>query len=226
MKVETILFDMDGVLVDVSNSYRMAIKKTADFFTSKNVNFSEISDFKQKGGYNNDWKLTKDLILAHGFNVELDQVIDKFQEYYLGENYNGLMINEKWLLRIDILRAISQKYKTGIVTGRPKIEAEHVLHRFSVQHFFRELIAMEDTPPGRGKPAPDGILQILKRLNTNSAVYIGDTVDDMKAARAANIIPVGIVFDEENKEAVKNHLLKNGASLILDDVNQIMEIFE
>ncbi len=226
MKIDTILFDMDGVLVDVSQSYRMAIKKTSEFFTDQKVNFSEIADFKQRGGYNNDWKLTKDLIRTRGFMVDLTNVINKFQEYYLGKNFNGLIMNEKWLMKQEILQTITRKYKTGIVTGRPRIEAEHVMERFSVRPFFDSLVAMEDTPPGRGKPAPDGILQILKTLSTNSAIYLGDTVDDIKAACAAHIIPVGVLCDDGNKEVVKDRLQQSGATLVIDDVNQIMEILE
>ncbi|MBD3287631.1 TIGR01548 family HAD-type hydrolase [candidate division KSB1 bacterium] len=225
MKVDAVLFDMDGVLVDVSRSYRLAIKETAEFFTGQEVNFSEISAFKQKGGYNNDWKLTEDLVRSRGIEISSKDVIDKFQSYYLGNNFDGFLLNEQWLIKPDILEKISSNYKTGIVTGRPRTEAEFVLRRFSVQAHFNALVAMEDTPPERGKPAPDGIFKIMKELNINSAVYLGDTVDDIRAALSAKITPVGVLNDDSSIET-KNKLYKSGASLIIDDVNRILEILK
>jgi len=63
-----IVFDMDGVLVDVSKSYRDAVRQTVRlFFTGAKgsdalpdplCRLSDIADVKQSGGLNNDWELT------------------------------------------------------------------------------------------------------------------------------------------------------------------------
>src|SRR3989338_2424146 len=50
-----LIFDIDGVLVDVSKSYRAAIKQTVEHFTGKEITLEEIQALKNKGGYNNDW---------------------------------------------------------------------------------------------------------------------------------------------------------------------------
>ena len=63
-----IVFDMDGVLIDVSGSYREAVRKTARLFLAGAKNFDKLPDplfsleellrLKQTGGLNNDWELT------------------------------------------------------------------------------------------------------------------------------------------------------------------------
>ena len=63
-----IVFDMDGVLVDVSGSYRETVRKTARLFFAGAKGFDELPDplfpltdlaeLKQTGGLNNDWDLT------------------------------------------------------------------------------------------------------------------------------------------------------------------------
>ncbi len=63
-----IVFDMDGVLIDVSASYREAVRKTARLFLAGTANFDKLPDplfspeellrLKQTGGLNNDWELT------------------------------------------------------------------------------------------------------------------------------------------------------------------------
>ena len=61
--VDCLIFDMDGVLVDVSQSYRTAILETAGHFGVK-ITGDDVSAAKAKGDANNDWKLTHALISA------------------------------------------------------------------------------------------------------------------------------------------------------------------
>jgi HAD superfamily hydrolase (TIGR01548 family) len=68
MKKNLIVFDMDGVLVDVSGSYRDTVRRTAHLFFQgarawKNLpdplfSLTDLSRVKQSGGLNNDWDLT------------------------------------------------------------------------------------------------------------------------------------------------------------------------
>jgi HAD superfamily hydrolase (TIGR01548 family) len=67
-----IVFDMDGVLIDVSNSYRETVRKTARLFFDGATGFEQMPDplfpltdiarLKQTGGLNNDWDLTAQAI--------------------------------------------------------------------------------------------------------------------------------------------------------------------
>ncbi len=224
MEIEAILFDMDGVLVDVSQSYHYAIKKTAEFFTREEIPFSEIYLFKNKGGYNNDWDCTHAIISAHGKDVHLWEVFDKFQELYLGKNFDGFILNETWLMKQRILDSLSHRYQLGIVTGRPRCEAEFVLHKFGNDQYFSTLITLEDTPPGKRKPEPFGILLALQNLKTDKALYLGDSIDDMKAASLAKITPIGVLHSE-SQNAKQIDLLKTwGAQAILNSVNDLDEI--
>ena len=71
--MDVLIFDMDGVLVDVSGSYRKTIQKTVSLYLAFCFGFSEgketkvteeeISLFKAAGGFNNDWDLTSGLLL-------------------------------------------------------------------------------------------------------------------------------------------------------------------
>ena len=67
-----IVFDMDGVIVDVSGSYREAVRQTARLFfkgvASENrlpeplFSLPDLASVKQAGGLNNDWELTYSVI--------------------------------------------------------------------------------------------------------------------------------------------------------------------
>ncbi|MDX9802005.1 MAG: HAD hydrolase-like protein [Spirochaetia bacterium] len=63
-----IIFDMDGVLIDVSNSYRDTVRKAVSIFLnpcagsgmlkSPLFELADLAFLKQSGGLNNDWDLT------------------------------------------------------------------------------------------------------------------------------------------------------------------------
>lgn len=226
LPIQGVLFDMDGVLVDVSRSYRFAIQKTVASFTGQEVDPSEIEHLKNKGGYNNDWILTKTLLQTRGIDVPLETIINKFQEFYLGNNFDGFIQNETWLLNKDTVDELSRRYKLGVVTGRPRQEAQFALNQSGLEKYFEVLIAMEDTEPDRGKPFPDGLLLAKEKLGVNRAVYLGDTLDDMKAATAAGVIPIGVLNEDQDKQTRTELLKQYGAQHVLPSVNSILEVLK
>ena len=71
--MDILIFDMDGVLIDVSRSYRETIQRTVQIYLGTCLGFEDktkglvtkedISLFKSAGGFNNDWDLTSALLL-------------------------------------------------------------------------------------------------------------------------------------------------------------------
>lgn len=73
-QVDTLVFDIDGVLIDVRDSFRKAICQTVQFYFKEILRFQgsqnlinpeEIEYFKMAGGFNNDWDLTSAVVLFY-----------------------------------------------------------------------------------------------------------------------------------------------------------------
>jgi HAD superfamily phosphatase len=217
-----LLFDMDGVLVDVSESYRKAVIETVKYFTNVHVTAGEIQTLKEKGDYNNDWDLSEALIIHYGMNIEKRKIITKFNSLYLGmDRTKGFIDNENWILSGDTLKRICRGNILGIVTGKPRAEAEYVLAKNSAAEYFDVVITMEDCPEGRGKPDPYGINLALERLGKRKAIYFGDSIDDMKAARCAGIQVMGVLPPDSKSDKLPALLRENGTKTILHDINDI-----
>ncbi|WP_226480712.1 TIGR01548 family HAD-type hydrolase [Natrinema amylolyticum] len=58
MNADAVILDIDGVLVDVADSYRRAIVESVDAVYDRTIRKDDIQEFKDAGGFNNDWELT------------------------------------------------------------------------------------------------------------------------------------------------------------------------
>ena len=82
---------------------------------------------------------------------------------------------------------------------------------------------MEDVPKGYHKPDPWGLNHILRSIPCKKAFYLGDTPDDMTAANKASVSGIGILPPQDKSQYLKDMLKKQGAVLILDNVNNFVQ---
>jgi HAD superfamily phosphatase len=219
-----LIFDMDGVLVDVTESYRETIAQTVKHFTGVDLTREEIQDYKNQGGWNDDWKLTHHLITAAGQEIPFETARDYFQSIFLGNGEGGLILREEWVARPGVLEELNRQFRFAVFTGRPKVEAELTLHRFAGGVVFHPVIGMYDVE--NRKPHPEGLLRILKSDPGRKVYYVGDTVDDARCARAAHIPFIGIAAPSNPRYIDLVFLFQEeGAFAIIDDINVLPEVF-
>ena len=232
-----LIFDMDGVLVDVTASYRETIRETVRQFTGISITHKEIQASKNRGGSNNDWELSLELIRERGVSPSREEVVAAFQRVYLGKdpstfaqggerqpNRNtGLISRERWLPREQLLERLALRFHLALFTGRERWEAQFTLSKFAPGILFDPLVGMEDVE--FEKPHPEGILKILDRLKPEETFYVGDVMDDCLAARAASVPFIGVV-SSDNPLAVELEALfrEQGAMAVVADINELEQV--
>lgn len=221
-----IVFDMDGVLLDVGESYRLAVKKTFEYFSGQELPLARIQESKNLGGLNNDWDLTEHLLLQENIAIDKNLIIEKFQELYFGQNGEGFIKNEELLICRNILRSLAKNHQLAIFTGRPRKEALFSLEYFGIRNLFSEIITMDDLDSDLQKPNPYGIFLIMNKLKPGNTFYLGDTIDDVKAATAAKVSPVGVLPPQDKTGNLKKLLKSHGAVVVLNNVNDIIKLRE
>jgi len=222
---EVLVFDMDGVLVEVSESYREAIRETVRHFTGGDVSHDEIQDFKDAGGWNNDWLLSHRLIKDRGGSVEYADVVAYFNQIFLGENNDGLIRREKWMPKDGLLERLGERTTLAIFTGRAKYEADATLGRYARNIEFRPIITDESV--ANPKPAPDGLHLIQQQHPGKSIWYFGDTVDDARSAQSAGVpfIGVSMLHNPRHRE-ISDSLRECGAFTVIADINELDSLLE
>ncbi|MDR1460750.1 MAG: HAD family hydrolase [Campylobacteraceae bacterium] len=186
----TILFDMDGTLIDstpaILESFDAAFKKM-------NVKFSDFEKITSLIGY------PLDLMFA-----KLGVKMDKTDEFVVAYKAHYKTVATKKTVLIDgtkeAVKIASTFANIGIVTTKTSLYTKEILKYFELLEFFKVVVGREDVK--NPKPHPEPILRALSLLNDNTknAWIIGDTILDLMAARDAKINSVGVLCGYGKKD--------------------------
>jgi|YelNatPaOPRAMG01_1025707.scaffolds.fasta_scaffold92248_2 phosphoglycolate phosphatase-like HAD superfamily hydrolase len=116
--MDILIFDMDGVLIDVSGSYRKTIKKSVQIYLQSCLGFylkgknpitnEEISLFKSVGGFNNDWDLTSGILL-YLFSISGLPPLKKKKPFSLIEEISSFLQEETSKFQLNSVNLFKRK---------------------------------------------------------------------------------------------------------------------
>ncbi|MEG4915651.1 MULTISPECIES: TIGR01548 family HAD-type hydrolase [unclassified Microcoleus] len=246
-----LVFDIDGVVRDVSGSYRRAIADAVEHFTAGafRPNSLDIDSLKSEGVWNNDWQASFELVCRYFEGIgrsrnelalNYDELVAFFQSRYRGpdeKNWTGYICDEPLLLSPAYLENLTGGGVVwGFFSGAMRDEAAYVLSgKLSLNSPV--LVAMEDAP---GKPDPAGLFAAIEQLETLHGleenlpvIYAGDTVADIytvvKAREVqpnrvwlgAGILPPHVLDDAGRCEAYAAGLENAGAAAVFRNVEEL-----
>jgi len=175
--IKAVIFDIDGVLLD-----------------SMEANIAFFQDLLQSAGYRKPSRK----IIKENFHLTMIEMIKALlpraseKEILRAWNMGKTTDRKKYreLSKIpdrsaETIRKLSRKYRLGIVTGRIRAGVDSFFDVCKTRKYFSAVACFEDYE----KPKPDAepLLCALKKLGTKpeEAVYVGDAIIDMQAAKAA-----------------------------------------
>lgn len=216
-----IIFDVDGVLVDVSESFLRTVIDTVKYFTGVRVTHAQIHEWKNRAGYNDDWKLSHVWVNSLGAKHSYKKVKQKFLEIFWGtKGRPGNVRGERWLLSRAVLGRLKKRAELALFTGRVKRELNHTLDGLGLRGYFTKIVTVENVE--KPKPDPEGLLLILGKRDSARALYVGDNVDDGRAAKKAKIPFVGLLpYRSHARKFRLKKLQKLGAVAVLGNVREL-----
>lgn len=133
-----------------------------------------------------------------------------WQDARLSRPYPGVIPN---------LEALST-FTLGVVTTKESRQAEIVLQRLTLMHFFRHIQGA--TPGLRTKPAPDAIIAALTALHCtpSHALMVGDTSADILAGKAAGTMTCAVTYGFGTREA----LLQCAPDFVIGSFGELLDL--
>jgi pyrophosphatase PpaX len=192
--INTLLFDLDGTLLD---SFMVHLEVFKTTFARFGIQLTEESFLNN---YSPNWYKTYD---ALGLRKEdwaaADSLWLKEAEKRTANLFSG--VNET-------LIKLNQTYTLGLVTSGSKSRVVRDLKATSIAHIFKTIVTGDDIKIP--KPSPEGLELALRNLNKHAdeAVYIGDSSADCEMAKAAGVYFIGVKseFDSLNPAHPDYHI--------------------
>jgi len=190
MKLKAVLFDFDGTIIDLNFKYeesRMAI-----FEVLKGLGFN-ISFFTLRDTAQTILEKVERQIIEKSMNVKLSDIKNKI--WLIIDEFEIQAVNSSELLKEtkSILDFLSEKeVKKGLVTNSGRKAVQLALIKHGLENSFDVIITRDEVD--KLKPFGDGIKLALRVIDvqTENALYVGDSINDVLAAKDANVYSIAI----------------------------------
>lgn len=184
--IKTVIFDMDGVIVDTEpvHSYayfqhfaELDIDVSADMFTSFMGNSTR-----------NTFQKLKELFPIDG---EVEDLIQRKRTLF-----NDAFDSKEDLFLLDgVEKLIQDLHRNGmqliLASSAAKVTIDRVFRRFNLHQYFTHIVSGEDFPNSKPHPAIFEHAASLSIASKENCIVIEDSTNGVKAAKAAGIFCVG-----------------------------------
>jgi len=186
--VKSIIFDLDGVLVDSIDTWYAVFNIAMKSFGNKKIS---IDEFKK-----NVWGVDAQKVFPHYFknNTDKHEVLNVYNEYF-GKELTKTFIFPESLSVLKILK--ENKVKIAIASNSTSKIVSMVITHTELKQYI-DLVLSADMF-SKGKPDPEMLLAAIEHFDVkkDETIYVGDTSNDVEAGKSAGLFTVGIGIDAD-----------------------------
>lgn len=212
MKYTTIIFDLDGTLLDTLDDLADSVNSVMNSEGFPARTRDEVRSFVGEG-----YRLLIKRALPESTD---DDEIDRCTEIFRTEYFKNIANKTKPYDGIEGL--LNELRKMGIKIGVVSNKMDEAVKE-ACRFYFGNIIdaAVGDNPERNKKPAPDNVYEVLKQLNSDkqNTLFVGDSNIDVKTAKNAELVCVGVTWGFRSKEV----LIKEGADYIIDKPCELLK---
>lgn len=218
MRYKAVLFDVDGTLLDTAPDIITACNHTLEKYGYRKVD-EKILRTKVTAGMRQMLKLGVPEEKQKSSGIET-YMRDEFASYYK----DNICLHTRAFSGIpELIEALSENsIKSAVITNKYYDMAKKVLSKFPFADNFSLILGCDSLT--HSKPHPEPILKALKLLNVepSEALYVGDHLNDIKAAAAAECDSAAVLWGYGTGECIDVKLWN--ATYCVKDVNELKKL--
>lgn len=209
---DTILFDLDGTLLDTLADLNAAVNHALALFDFPRTTQEDTRRFVGNGA-----ERLMERSLPAGIDRNSPVFYDCMRAFKAHYTRNRFVKTRPYPGILTVLDGlVARGIRLAVISNKPD-EATVALTR----HFFGERIgaALGASPDRPKKPAPDMVEAVLERLEATKAgaVFVGDSETDVLTARNAGLPFVGVLWGFRTRE----ELLAAGAEIVAEHPDEL-----
>ncbi|WP_026802756.1 HAD family hydrolase [Aliarcobacter lanthieri] len=215
MEKNTVIFDLDGTLLDSIEDIAVSMNKVLE---SLNLPTHNIKDYKYFVGSGVDILVENAL---GKFSKEIkDEAIKRFKLEYDGKLHSKTIPYEGIYELLDEFKKLN--YNLAVLSNKPHEFTVSYVNHFFKDYGFKEVHGQKDNVPK--KPNPQAAIEIAKSLNVpcEKVFFIGDTKVDMQTAKSANMLAIGVLWGFRDEQELREF----GADFIVKTPMEILNIIK
>ncbi|MBU5317260.1 HAD family phosphatase [Clostridium bornimense] len=199
MKVELVIFDMDGLMFDTEKVAKRAWKETGDKFQYK----FEGEIFDRFLG-RNIVAVRNEIIETYGEECPVDEIIKevKYLENKIVDD-EGLVVKEGLYDLLEHLKGIN--VKLAVATSSKRERATKLLTLAKIENEFDYIICGDEVT--KSKPDPEIFLKVAEKLNCKpeNCIVMEDSRQGIQAAKSAGMNPIMVpdLLDADEETAAR-----------------------
>src|SRR5258708_12884142 len=140
IRPDILIFDVDGVLVDVRDTYWRSAIETILRLTGKRVTHAELNHWKGQPGNNDDWQMVANWATALGRPTSYAEARDAFGEFYWGTDLKpGNVSREKIIVTAAQIARWAARVELNLFTGRNRREFKYTLSKRPGPTYFQQM---------------------------------------------------------------------------------------
>ena len=215
MKFNSVVFDLDGTLLDTLGDLRDSVNFALEKNGLPNRTTEEIRSFVGNG-----IRLLIERSVPKNASIEIiDKCFSEFKEYYkehsaiLTKPYDGI---------IDLMKELKSKgIKIAVVSNKADFAVKTLM-----EDYFKGLYdcAYGERVGVPRKPAPDSVFGAISEMGAEieNTVYIGDSEVDVETSKNANLPCIAVTWGFRDKEVLESL----NPEYIVDSPSDILRIIE
>ncbi len=191
-----VLFDLDGTLVDSAPDIVAAANHALASVGAGPVQLEAVRGWVGRGGR----VLLADALAALGVQADPDALVDAFVDYYQEHpaDHCQLYPGARTLLAQLHARGVPM----AVVTNKFESVTRRLLRALDIDRFFAAVVGGDTAAHAKPHPAPVLLACQLLGVEPASALMVGDSVNDVRAARAAGVPVVCVSYGYNHGEPI------------------------